>query len=146
MPFLMRSFRCLPLTYCSGFWSLITLFVLSSVPAYAEWVAVSVVDQAGITIYVDPGTIYPKGNGVEVLELIDYQSMQTVTGISFLSVKVQREYDCAGDRHRTLALTKLSGNMGTGKEILATSEHQKWEPVNPGSIAKRLWRFACNKQ
>lgn len=144
--FLMRSFRCLPLTYCSGFWSLIILLVLSSGPAYAEWVAVSVVDQAGITIYVDPGTIHPKGDGVEVLELIDYQSMQTVTGTSFLSARVQREYDCAGDRHRTLALTKLSGNMGTGEVILATSEHQKWEPVYPGSIAKRLWRFACNKQ
>jgi hypothetical protein len=146
MPFWMRSLRCLPLTYCSGFWSLITLLVLSSGPVYAEWVAVSVVDQAGITIYVDPDTIHRKGNGVEVLELIDYQSMQTVTGTSYLSARVQREYDCAGDRHRTLALTKLSGNMGTGKVIPATAEHQKWEPVNPGSIAKRLWRFACNKQ
>ena len=28
------------LAYCSGFWSLITLLVLSGVPAYAEWVAV----------------------------------------------------------------------------------------------------------
>ena len=30
----------LPLAYCLGFWLLITLLVLSSGPAYAEWVAV----------------------------------------------------------------------------------------------------------
>jgi hypothetical protein len=34
------SFRTLPLAYLSGFWSLITLLFLSSVPAYAEWMAV----------------------------------------------------------------------------------------------------------
>jgi hypothetical protein len=43
-------------------------------------------------------------------------------------------------------LTKLSGNMGTGKVILITSDEQKWEPVDPGSIAKHLWKFACNKK
>jgi hypothetical protein len=64
----------------------------------------------------------------------------------FLFTRLQREYDCAGDRHRTLALTKLSGNMGTGKVILTTPNEQKWEPVDPGSIAKRLWKFACDKK
>jgi len=34
-------FLKLPLAYLSGFWSLITLLVLSSGPAYAEWVAVA---------------------------------------------------------------------------------------------------------
>jgi hypothetical protein len=43
-------------------------------------------------------------------------------------------------------LTQLSGNMGTGKVILITSDTQKWEPVDPGSVAKRLWRFACDKK
>jgi len=63
-----------------------------------------------------------------------------------LSARLQREYDCAGDLHRTLELTKLSGNMGTGKVIRITSDEQKWEPVDPGSIAKRLWKFACEKK
>jgi hypothetical protein len=79
-------------------------------------------------------------------ELIDYTTIQTVTGTSFLSAKLQREYDCAGDRHRTLALTKWSGNMGTGNVILTTTEVQKWESVDPGSIAKRLWRIACDRK
>ncbi len=162
MPFLIRSsrrfpvhcavtchaglFRKLPLTCFLGIWSLIILLLLSSAPAYAEWVLVSVVDQEGVTIYVDPGTIHRKGDRVTMWELIDYATIQTVTGTSFLSARLQREYDCAGDRHRTLALTKLSGNMGTGKVILITSDEQKWEPVDPGSIAKRLWKHACDKQ
>jgi len=43
MPFSLRPFRRfpvhkLPLAYISGFWLLTTLLVLSSSPAYAEWV------------------------------------------------------------------------------------------------------------
>jgi len=125
---------------------LITLLVLSSGPAYAEWVSVSVVDQAGLTIHVDPATIHRTGDRVTMGELIDYRTIQTVAGTAFLSSKLQREYDCAGDRHRTLALTKWSGNMATGRVILTTSEVQQWEPADPGSIGKRLWRIACDKQ
>jgi hypothetical protein len=139
-------FLKLPLAYCSGFWLLVTLLVLNSGPTYAEWVSVSVVDQAGVTIYVDSATIHRKGDRVTMWELIDYETIQTVTGTSFLSARLQREYDCAGDLHRTLALTKWSGNMGTGKVILITSDEQKWEPVDPGSIAKRLWKYACDKK
>jgi len=162
MPFSIRPFRRFPLhcavtynagallklpsAYCSGFWLLITLLVLNSGPAYAEWVSVSVIDQVGVTVYVDPDTIHRKGDRVTMWELIDYETRQTVTGASFLSARLQREYDCAGDLHRTLELAKLSGNMGTGKVIRITSDEQKWEPVDPGSIAKRLWRFACDKK
>ena len=38
MPFLIRPYRRVPLAYFSGFWLLIMLLVLSSRPAYAEWV------------------------------------------------------------------------------------------------------------
>ena len=125
---------------------LITLLVLSSGPAYAEWMTVSIIDETGATVYVDPDTIHRKGDRVTMWELIDYETIQIVTGASFLSARLQREYDCAGDLHRTLELAKLSGNMGTGKVIRITSDEQKWEPVDPGSIAKRLWRFACDKK
>lgn len=41
MRFAIRPYCRLPLIYCLGFWALITLLVLSSEPAYAEWVLVS---------------------------------------------------------------------------------------------------------
>jgi hypothetical protein len=136
----------LTLAYCSVFWLLSVFLVLNTEPVYAEWVSVSVVDQAGVTIYVDPATIQRKEDRVTMLELIDYRTIQTVAGTAFLSARVQREYDCDGDRHRTLAMTKFSGNLATGKVILTTSEVQKWEPADPGSIGKRLWRIACDKK
>jgi hypothetical protein len=161
MPFSIRPFRrfsvhCsvtshagpflkLRLAYCSGVGSLITHLLLSSGPAYADWVETVQHDQAGVTIYVDSDAIRRKGDRVTMWELIDYKTIQTEAGTSYLSARVQREYDCAGDLHRTLALTKLSGNMGAGTVILTNSDEQKWEPVDPGSIGKRLWKFACNK-
>jgi hypothetical protein len=146
MPFLIRPSRRFLLTCFSCFMALFALLVLSSGPVYAEWVTVSVIDQAGATVYVDPDTIHRNGGRVTMWELIDYGTIQTVKGISFLSARLQREYDCAGDLNRTLTLTKLSGSMGTGTVVLFTSDKQKWEPVDPGSIAKRLWKFACDKQ
>jgi hypothetical protein len=77
----------LPLPSCSAFWLLSTFLVLNSGPTYAEWVSVAVVDQAGVTIYVDPATIHRKGDRVTMWELIDYATIQTVTGTSFLSAK-----------------------------------------------------------
>jgi hypothetical protein len=77
----------LPLPSCSAFWLLSTFLVLNSGPTYAEWVSVAVVDQAGVTIYVDPATIHRNGDRVTMWELIDYATIQTVTGTSFLSAK-----------------------------------------------------------
>ena len=48
-------FLKLPLAYFSGFWLLITLFVLSSSPAYAEWVKIRSSDT--LTYYADPETL-----------------------------------------------------------------------------------------
>jgi hypothetical protein len=53
----------LPLATFSGFWSLITLLFLSTVPAYAEWVAVEkdYLLPGLQTVYVDQDTIRREG-------------------------------------------------------------------------------------
>lgn len=124
---------------------LIILLMLSSGPACAEWVAISAINEAGITIYIDPDTIRQQGSRATISELIDYQNLQTVAGTSFMSIRLQREYDCAGSLHRTLAQTKFSSNMGTGEVTLTDSDKHKWEAADPGSLARRLWKVACNK-
>ena len=68
-----------PPAYCSGFWSLITLLILSSVPAYGEWVAIKK-DYLLLglqTVYVDPGTIRREGNLVTIWHLIDFTDQFT---------------------------------------------------------------------
>ena len=67
-----RPFFKLPLAYLLGFWSLITLLFLNSVPAYAEWVAVE--ETPGLrTVYFDPDTIRREGNLVTLWLLMDFK-------------------------------------------------------------------------
>ena len=143
-PFLM-----LPPVYVSGFWSLITLLALSSVPAYAEWVLVEKSNQlAGImTVYFDPETIRRKGNLVTMVQLIDFRTMQGGRSPSrFSSTKIHKEFDCAEERLRLLALTDFWGNMGTGEPADAYIDGGNWVPVEPKSINPALWEVACGKE
>lgn len=44
---------------------------------------VSIIDQAGATVYVDPDTIHRKGDRVTMWELLEYETIQTVTAPYF---------------------------------------------------------------
>jgi hypothetical protein len=149
-------FLRLPLAYCSGFWLLITLLVLSSVPAYAEWV---VVEKDYLlpglqTVYVDPDTIRREGNLVTMWQLIDFKSMQGNAGMGpfgfgphrFLSTKTHKQFDCAGKRLRLLAFTEFSRGMGTGIPANGYVDSSNWLPVEPESINQALWGVACGKE
>jgi hypothetical protein len=138
MPFHIRLFLTLSL-------ALITLLVLSSGPAYAEWVAVSVNDETGVTAYFDPHTIRRKGELVKMWVLYDYKTVQTMI-ISFLSIRKQHQFDCAEERTRTFAERYFTGNMGSGKVVFNNSDEGKWSPVQPGSVGQILWNYACGKQ
>ena len=140
MPFLIRPYRRAPLAYVSFFF---TLLVLNSAPAYAEWVEVGITDEA--TVYADPDTLRRKGDLVKMWYLHDFKTTQTVLKKSYLSSRSQDEYDCTGDRHRALASTSFSGNMGSGKVRSSYSIKGKWEPVPPGTITQALWKVACDK-
>jgi hypothetical protein len=145
MPFSIRLYRRLSLAYCLGFWLLITLLVLSSGPAYAEWVR-ALNNQTDPTLYVDSDTIRRNGTVVKWWELLDYKTVQTVAGISFLSMKVQREYDCAGEQIRVLAMADFSGNMANGKVVFSDFTQSNWVPVQPESMGQTLWKAACGKE
>jgi surface-adhesin protein E len=162
MPFTIRPFRrfpvqhtvayhaspCfkLPLAYCSGFGLLLTLLVLSSGPAYGEWLWASANNQVGLTIYVDPDTIRRNGDLVKLWQLYDYKTRQTVGGDSFFSSKAQRQFDCVKQRTRLLSFTHFTGNMGSGNRVFSDLDESEWKPVAPGSVGHALWRFACSKQ
>jgi hypothetical protein len=130
------------------FWFLITLLVLSSSPAYAEWVKVDKVKD-GTTVYVNPDTIRRKVEMVTMWALIDFKTAETIgDNQSFLSTKEKLEYDCDGERGRLLSFTHFSDNMGTGK-VVYTDEGEgevRWEPVAPRTVAQALWKLACGKK
>jgi hypothetical protein len=141
-----RLHRHLPLAYISGFWSLITLLLLSSGSAYAEWVQIDKTDDEGTAIYINPDTIRRKGGLVKMWYMMDYSSGQTIAGNTSFSIKTQEQYDCPEERHRRIATTFFSGHMGNGKVNFSGTDESKWEPVEPESVGEVLWKFACNRK
>ena len=123
----------------------LTLLVLNSSVAYAEWVKVSDRDEAGKTVYVDPATIRRNSNLVKIWQFFDYKTVQTVGGTRFLSNKEEWEFDCVEGRSRSLGLKEYSGNMGSGTVVYTNSQVGKWLPVVPGSIGHIVWNVACQK-
>ena len=138
------------LAYCSGFWSLITLLVLSPVPAYAEWVALEkdYLLPGLQTVYVDPDSIRREGNLVTLWQLIDFKWMQgNGRGAHrFSSTETRKQFYCAGRRLRLLAFTEFSRHMGTGIAANGYVDKDNWLPVEPESISQALWEVACGQE
>jgi len=147
---LKENFHKQPLVYCSGLWSLITLLVLSGVPAYAEWAAVEKDYLApGLqTVYVDPDTIRREGHLVTLWQLIDFKWGQgNGRGAHrFSSTESHKQFDCAEKRIRFLAFTEFSRHMGTGIAANGYVDKDNWLPVEPESINQALWEIACGKE
>lgn len=126
---------------------LITLLILlCSGPVYAEWVKVSDDTQGDMTAYVKPDTVRRNEEMVRMWVLFDFKTMQPVSDQTYLSIKGQLEYDCDGERQRTLTGTNFSGNMGGGRAVGSTSREGTWRPVLQESVAQDLWEFACGKK
>ena len=136
-----------PLAYFLGFWSLITLLVLSAGPTYAKWVAVEKdYLMPGLqTVYVDPETIHREGNLVTLWQLIDFKWMQgSARGPTrFMSTETHKQFDCADKRLRLLAFTEFSHRMATGIRADGYVDTGNWLAVEPDSINQALWEIVC---
>jgi hypothetical protein len=132
------------LTCVLGFGMLFTLLV-SSGPAYADWMSLGASD-SGTTVYADLATLRREGDLVKMLVLFDFKTTQTKADVSFLSAKAQMEYDCAEQRYEGLAVTYFSGNMGNGQLLDRSSGKGKRLRVSPDSLDQALWKLACDKK
>ena len=132
------------LTCVLGFGMLFTLLV-SSGPAYANWMSLGASD-SGTTVYADLATLRREGDLVQMLVLFDFKTTQTKADVSFLSAKAQMEYDCAEQRYEGLAVTYFSGNMGNGQLLDRSSGKGKRLRVSPDSLDQALWKLACDKK
>jgi hypothetical protein len=133
-------------------WVMIVLLVLiGGGPAYAGWVSLGGDDKVGMTIYIDPSTITRNGEQRTVWVLYDFKTTQSKEGgVSFLSAKLQREYDCEKARTRLVTVLHYDGAMESGKMVLESRPpDQEWAPVGQlesGTIAKDLWTLACSEE
>lgn len=144
MPFSIHPFHRLPLASILGFWLLLTLVLLSSGPAYAEWVNINENDT--FTVYLDPDSIRRKGESVKMWILYDYKTLQSATSLAHLSDSIQLEGNCTEKLQRRLADTWWSGNMRSGNVVFSHSAEGNWIPIGPGTVGHTLWSFACRKK
>jgi len=122
---------------------LIMLLAVVSSSAMAEWTAAN--ETKEFIQYVDLATIRKSGNKVKMWGLNDYKSVQEFAGDKFLSSKIQWEYECKEEQLRQLFFQPFSGYGGRGQPITWHNKPREWEPVMPGSIDEKLWKFACGK-
>jgi hypothetical protein len=125
---------------------LITLLLLSSEPACAEWMSLGASDSGITTVYADPTTKSRDGDLVKMWVLFDFKTVQTKAGVSYLSAKAHMEYDCAKQRFEGLTVLYVSGNMGSGNIFDRSSGKGTWLRISPGSLDEALWKLACGKQ
>ncbi len=134
----------------SGFWSLVALLFLNTVPVCAEWQAVEKdYLRPGLqTVYLDPESIRREGDLVTMWQLIDFTWMQgNPRGPTrFFSTKTRKQFDCAEKRLRLLAYTEFSHHMGIGIAINGYVNNDNWLPVEAGSISYALWEVVCGEE
>jgi hypothetical protein len=141
-----RPFLRLPLAYALGFGALVTLLVLSSGPAYAEWMAIGSSEGAGgTTVYVDPDTIQRKGDLVKMWALFDFKTIQNGEDFSYLSYRMQKRFDCARKRSQPRAAAYYSENMENGSVVFHKTGEGEWQPIAPGSVGHVLWDLGCSE-
>lgn len=137
----------------SNSWLLISLLLISPVPASAEWVAIErdYLSPGRQTVYVDSDTIRREGSLVTVSQLIDFKWMQGNQGLGplgfgphrYLSTKTHKQFDCATQRVRLLAFTEFSQPMGAGTPAHGYVDSENWLSIEPKSINQALWEVAC---
>lgn len=121
----------------------IVLFAMSS-SLWAVWSELSASADGKITLYADGDTIRSDGTTVRVLTMIDYQDPQAISaGVSFRSVKMDEELDCAGERSRHLNLAAWSENKGEGKIVGQEKNPAPWRLATSDRQVNVLLRFAC---
>jgi hypothetical protein len=123
------------------------LLVIISSSAAAGWFRI---DKDGkLTVYADPTSRRRSGNFVKVWVMNDLKTFQVIPGteMSYLSVKVRREYDCKEVRAQSLNMVYYSGNMGSGQMVNSISfSEPNWIPVVPGTLEELLWKLNCLKR
>lgn len=126
---------------------LMILLALVSSSAMAGWVELGRNESS--TLYGNPASIREAGSLVKMWTLSDARTVQWLRDKSYVSVKMEWEYDCKEKQMRLLAIAYYSGNMGSGEAISFKSGgpvSEKWGRVVPDSIEETFWKLACGRE
>ena len=123
---------------------LLTLALLITGPAWAEWLLIAVSINHLSKMYVDPTTIRKEGDLYKVWTWQELSGPDQIDGS--LSVRSLMQYDCKEERSTYLSLTSFSERMLRGKVI---TNHPalvtKWGYIAPGTLEEGVFRSVCAK-
>ena len=113
-----------------------------SCAASATWVQVSAdTDTIG---YYDPATRVRVGSVVTVAELSDFKRAATsATDRVFRSALIQRQYDCAAARARTVSQANFEDQMLAGRALDVQVLNGRWRAVVAGSTRAIALNVIC---
>lgn len=117
----------------------IALLCLAAPPAQADWLRLRDTDQS--VVYVDPTTIEKNAGTLKLWELED---LKASAADGTRSRRALREYDCQGERLRSLSEERHAGQMASGEILSASNRPGEWETP---AAAEPVWvklRALCN--
>ena len=124
----------------------ILLGLLLAQPVWAEWVRIGTVGSgtsASMTTYWDPATVRKTADGRRIWTITSFEKPQTQSFGTFLSRKDLIEYDCVGERVRSLAGSAHSGQMGSGEYIFGVDTPSEWSFVSPETVDAARLKATC---
>lgn len=123
------------------------LLTMISNSAVAEWTVVDFYWESNRVLLVDYDTIRKKGNLAKMWLMLDLLKKEDLNGKEFLSVIIQKEYDCEEEQERALYGSFHSKSSGAGQNVFTRdSPTSNWTPIVPGTANELLWKIACGKQ
>ncbi len=119
------------------------VLVLFSVNCFANWTFISSNEDKSVKTYMDLSTIKIVGGNKRVWTLMDFSKPNENISAKISSFKILEEFDCNGDRRRTIQITSYSGRMGSGNSLGTESGDGQWSYVAPGTIEMATFKKIC---
>ena len=120
------------------------LLPLKAAIAQSNWVLID--EDSGTKFYVDPSTKKTNGNAATIWTLNDFKYPEKYSdGSEALSEAALSQYDCYGDRGRTLSLVVKSGHMLEGSTIISADQPFEWRHTVPRTAGAVILKYACGK-
>lgn len=118
---------------------LLSIALLGTGAAWAEWLRVAENHVLGVTVYLDTANILKIGNLRRVWEIQDLKQRHKE---GYLSARYQLEYDCKEKRVKALFFGTYSGQMMAGHTMASGPSNQSGD-IPSNTSAESVWKRVC---
>jgi len=121
-----------------------SLLAIASSSVMAEWVELG--SSPTDTLYADPAAIRIEGQTARLWALDNFKTAQGLEdGTTFMSEKMQYEYDCKLAQWRLIYFSAHSDRMAEGEVVDFNLVPSDWQPIPPESPLEVTWKIACGR-